>query len=181
MRFLGNFQTLCRSPTVSEKLWCVRFQQSNGFCSCAINMEYPTETLFIWESLSRRSRKNTMVEILWIFYGKTPIFAFRSRFSLDDYQCTNFVRSALTQVASSANLLFVCKICQMKIFFLPSVLDVIYELTMFLNIHFLSWEKWRICRYLLPLLLFFFVEPLVSYKNTDTRSWMEFSFICIVF
>lgn len=66
-------------------------------------------------------------------------------------------------------------------FFLPSVLDVIYELTMFLNIHFLSWEKWRICRYLLPLLLFFFVEPLVSYKNTDTRSWMEFSFICIVF
>ena len=127
------------------------------------------------------SRKNTMVEILWIFYGKTPIFAFRSRFSLDDYQCTNFVRSALTQVASSANLLFVCEICQMKIFFLPSVLDVIYELTMFLNIHFLSWEKWRICRYLLPLLLFFFVEPLVSYKNTDTRSWMEFSFICIVF
>ena len=117
MRFLGNFQTLCRSPTVSEKLWCVRFQQSNGFCSCAINMEYPTETLFIWESLSRRSRKNTMVEILWIFYGKTPIFAFRSRFSLDDYQCTNFVRSALTQVASSANLLFVCEICQMKIFF----------------------------------------------------------------
>ena len=178
MRFLGNFQTLCRSPTVSEKLWCVRFQQSNGFCSCAINMEYPTETLFIWESLSRRSRKNTMVEILWIFYGKTPIFAFRSRFSLDDYQCTNFVRSALTQVASSANLLFVLVkyVKNSRIF--SCILDVIYELTMFLNIHFLSCEKWRICRYFSSPFFFSFLLNLSWAIKTLTQGheWNFHSF-----
>ena len=89
------------------------------------------------------SRKNTMVEILWIFYGNSPIFAFRSRFYSDDYQCTNFVISCV----KCANLLFVLVkyVKNSRIF--SCILDVIYELTMFLNIHFLSCEKWRICRY----------------------------------
>ena len=123
------------------------------------------------------SRKNTMVEILWIFYGNSPIFAFRSRFYSDDYQCTNFVISCVKCKP------FVCshEICQkFKNFFLYfrcnlRVNDVFEHPFSVLR------KMKNLSLLLLPLLLFFFVEPLVSYKNTDTRSWMEFSFICIVF
>ena len=124
------------------------------------------------------SRKNTMVEILWIFYGNSPIFAFRSRFYSDDYQCTNFVISCV----KCANLLFVLVkyVKNSRIFFLYFRCNLRVN-DVFEHPFSVLWKMKNLSLLLLPLLLFFFVEPLVSYKNTDTRSWMEFSFICIVF
>ena len=164
---------------MSEKLWCVRFQESNGwFCSCAINMEYPTETLFIPESLSRTKQKEyngrNLVNFLWEF----PHFCISVKvLHSDEYQCTNFVISCVKCKP------FVCsrEICQkFKNFFLYFRCNLRVN-DVFEHPFSVLWKMKNLSLLLLPLLLFFFVEPLVSYKNTDTRSWMEFSFICIVF
>ena len=176
LRFsFDDFCTLCRSPTVSEKLWCVRFQESNGwFCSCAINMEYPTETLFIPKSLSRTKQKEyngrNLVNFLWEF----PHFCISVKVLLRWLSMHKF-RHKLRQVQTFCFVL-VKYVKNSRIF--SCILDVIYELTMFLNIHFLSCEKWRICRYFSSPFFFSFLLNLSWAIKTLTQGheWNFHSF-----
>ena len=160
------FQHSAWSPTVSKKLWCVRFQQQWILFWCH---QYGAFQPRLCSSLGSPFQEiyngRNLVNFLW---EKPPLFAFRSRFFQDDYQCTNFVISlhTLRQVQTS----FVCQLLLQQ--------GNLRVFSSFLNIL----RKMKNLSLPPPPSLLFCSRPLlVSYKNTDTRSWMEFSFICIVF